>query len=294
MTTNPFRDAALAAANRGWFVFPLRSGRKTPASLRLRNLDGTPCTWPSYATTDTEQIRRWWAGQRTYNIAIATGPSNLHVIDIDGTGHDGKHLTALRSALSVLEPIPATLTVRSPHGLHLYFNVPPPSRLHCTVARLAPGVDSRGVGGYIVAAGSQTPHGAYQVVDPSPVAAMPSGLIERLVPAPPPDLPAPWPSSVGAYVAAVVTREASRVASAQRHTRNKSLFRAAFNLGRLVAGGNLPEHQARTALSAAASRHLGQHAFTKTELNRTLTNGLTYGARYPRELDTKPHDPPIR
>ncbi|MGX1778342.1 bifunctional DNA primase/polymerase [Nocardia brasiliensis] len=291
MPTNPFRDAALAAADRGWFVFPLRSGRKTPASLRLRNADGTPCTWPLYATIDTDQIRNWWSGQRRHNIAVATGPSNLHVIDIDGTGHDGKHLTALRSGLSVLEPLPATLTVRTPHGLHLYFNVPPPSRLRCTVARLAPGVDSRGVGGYIVAAGSETPHGSYRVVDPSPVAAMPSWLIERLAPAPPPDLPAPRPSSVDAYVAAVVTREATRVAAAQQHTRNKTLFRAAFNLGRLVAGGNLPELHARTVLAEAARRHLGQHAFTQAELDRTLTNGLTYGARYPRRLIAK-RDPP--
>ncbi|MBF6062042.1 bifunctional DNA primase/polymerase [Nocardia terpenica] len=285
MSTNPFRDAALAAAERGWFVFPLRPNRKTPAPLHIRNTDGTPRTWPDYATTDTDRIHHWWSGHRRYNIAIATGPSNLHVIDID-------HPSATDDSVSALTPLtrltpshaqpPTTFTVRTPHGRHLYFHAPTPP-LRCTVARIAPGIDSRGLGGYVVAAGSRTAHGIYQIVDPSPVAHLPSWLADRLAP-PPPPLSFAHPSAPTAYLSTILTTEAARVATAEHHTRNRTLFRSAFTLGRLVAAGELTEHDARTTLTTAASRHIGHHGFTHAELDRTLTNGLRYGARYPRQI----------
>ncbi|MEG8184737.1 DNA primase, partial [Nocardia terpenica] len=149
--------------------------------------------------------------------------------------------------------------------------------------RVAPGIDSRGIGGYIVAAGSHTPHGAYQVLDPSPVTALPPWLADRLAP-PPPPIPSGCPAVPSAYLAAILTRETARVATAAHHTRNRTLFRAAFTLGRLVAAGELGEHDARTALASAANHHIGHHNFTYTELHRTIDNGLTYGARYPRHI----------
>ena len=65
--------SALAAALRGWHVFPCAVGEKRPA---LRG------NWQDLATTSTEQIRDWWA-RAPYNIGIACGPSGLVVIDLD-------------------------------------------------------------------------------------------------------------------------------------------------------------------------------------------------------------------
>ncbi|MBF6328440.1 bifunctional DNA primase/polymerase [Nocardia transvalensis] len=284
MSTNPFRDAALAAADHGWFVFPLRPGHKTPAPLQLRAADGTTCTWPQYATTDPDRIRRWWSGRRRYNTAIATGPSNLHVIDID-SNHPGEgSLDRLTQLAPPHTPVPPTFTVKTPHGRHLYFRAPTEPPLRCTVGRIAVGIDSRGIGGYVVAAGSATPHGLYQVIDPSPVASLPAWLVDRLRPPPFSSLPAPSPTTPNAYLTAILTRETARVKAAQFHTRNRTLFRAAFTLGRLVAAGELSEQDARAALTAAAAHHVGHHGFTQTELDRTVTNGLAYGTRYPRRL----------
>ncbi|WP_280390461.1 bifunctional DNA primase/polymerase [Nocardia brasiliensis] len=271
-------EAALQAAARGWSVFPLRPLRKTPA------LKGS---WARHATTDLEQIRSWWRDNPRRNIAIATGVSNLHVIDIDRTNPGDDLLTRLSSLAPPEDPLPPTYTVQTPHGRHLYFQAPPQPVLGCTVGRVAPGIDSRGIGGYVVAAGSLTSHGTYQILEPSPVAVLPSWLTDRLAPPPPPPIPAPRPTAAHAYLTAILTREAARVSAAEHHTRNKTLFRAAFTLGRLVAGGELLEHDVRTALTTAASRHIGQHCFTATELDRTLTNGLTYGAHYPRHLTPK-------
>ncbi|RJO77705.1 DNA primase [Nocardia panacis] len=275
MNSNPFRDAALAAAQRGWFVFPLEPGRKVPATLRIRGHDGTVRTWPQYATTDIDRVRRWWSRHHRYNIAVATGPSNLHVIDIDSHTNDLDVDTNL---------YPPTFTITTPRGRHLYYAAPITPRLRNTVGLLADDVDTRGDGGYVVTAGSATPHGEYRIVQDLPVADLPTWLIDAFAPAPPP-LPTTTPALPEAYIAAIVTDEAARVAAAQHHSRNGTLFRAAFNLGRLVAAGALQESRARTALATAAAHHIGRHGFTRTELDRTLTNGLAYGARHPRPLN---------
>lgn len=73
MSRNPFLVAALTAAARGWCVFPLVRGGKTPG---LRE-------WEQWATTDRWQICRWWANCAVSNFGVATGRSGLVVIGLD-------------------------------------------------------------------------------------------------------------------------------------------------------------------------------------------------------------------
>ncbi|MFC7591275.1 bifunctional DNA primase/polymerase [Nonomuraea antimicrobica] len=65
---------ALAAARRGWHVFPVAIGDKPPAKGFT--------DWGANATTDPDLIRRWWT-RAPYNIGIACGPSGLVVVDLD-------------------------------------------------------------------------------------------------------------------------------------------------------------------------------------------------------------------
>ena len=71
-------NAALAAADRGWHVFPLTPGTKRPA---VRD-------WENRATLDPDRIRRCWAAG-LFNIGIACGPSRLLVLDLDVPKHAG-------------------------------------------------------------------------------------------------------------------------------------------------------------------------------------------------------------
>src|SRR5262245_30122538 len=77
------------------------------------------------ATTDLNQIQRWWAEDLTYNPAIACGLSFLVVIDVDQHGLDDGMATwkAICAAIG-LDPEPATWIVLTGRGMHLYFRVP--------------------------------------------------------------------------------------------------------------------------------------------------------------------------
>ncbi|WP_405132927.1 bifunctional DNA primase/polymerase [Nocardia sp. NBC_01388] len=281
MSSNRFLGAALAAAARGWSVFPLQPHSKIPA---IKN-------WPQEATTDETRIKEFWPPKSRKNVGIATGPSGLHVIDLDT--HHGLDGPAALYRLATQTGARATLltySVATPNnGRHLYYQVPDGLHLPNTAGLIAPGIDSRGHGGYVLAAGSQTGDGNYRVLTPRPPSELPPWLLRLLTP-PQSHAPAANPgaplSHPGAYLRAIVDAETRKVTAAVHGTRNTALFWAAFRLGRLVGGGELDQRLVHDGLAAAAAVHIGHYQFTARELERTITSGLTIGARRPRHLPT--------
>ena len=277
MSPNRFRDAAYAAVARGWMVFPLRPGSKRPAIA----------AWPDQATTDHDRITAWWARNPSYNIGIATGPSDLHVIDLDiRPDRDGADaLYALAASASTRASL-LTFAVATPHGRHLYYRVSTGMHLPNTASRIGAGIDSRGHGGYVVAAGSRIGPDTYRILSARSPTMLPPWLVELL--APPPLLPntpvsAP-PHSHDAYLNAIVAAETHKVRTAAPGVRNTTLFRASLALGRLVAGGELDQQLTRDMLAAAAQGHIGIQSFTAREAERTIASGLAIGANRPRRL----------
>lgn len=141
------------AERRGWRVFPLhsiRDGRCSCAASECKSPGKHPrvpkgCT---EATTDPSVIVAWWERWPDAHVGIATG-SGLAVIDIDPRhgGDDG--FTDLRRAHGEL---PDTLEVLTGSGgRHIYLRVPADADVRNSANALAPGVDVRGEGGYVVA-----------------------------------------------------------------------------------------------------------------------------------------------
>ncbi|KOV98176.1 MULTISPECIES: bifunctional DNA primase/polymerase [unclassified Streptomyces] len=262
---------ATEAAGRGWRVFPLRPGDKRPAGHAGKYCPGTGrCvdghkTPEQRATTDVDLITAAWAHQ-PYNVGIATGPSGLLVVDLDmpkpqepeGTPDGVTNFAALCERAG--QPVPATYRVRTARGgEHLYFIQPPGERLHSTAGRLAKKIDTRGWGGYVVAAGSITPGGPYTVLDSRAPAPLPGWLHDALKPRR--RLHYAMVNSLkcrSGYSAAALRSEALNVATAADGTRNATLLRAARALGRLVASGDLSRAEVEQALSRAAAGNATQ------------------------------------
>ncbi|WP_034213762.1 bifunctional DNA primase/polymerase [Actinoplanes subtropicus] len=274
--------AALAYARHGIPVLPVH----TPDPSCGCSCDkGVRCDRPgkhprlrhglTEATTDPRLIDVWWSRWPEANVGLRTGIT-MDVADIDSA--EGWHgLTHLLGG--ELPPGPRVRTGGG--GWHLWFR---PMGFGNRVG-LLPGLDWRGAGGYVVAPPSRHVRGGeYRWVrrpgDALPVGPAPlRALIEG--PPPPPAARRGSPPRVIAhpdrYGRAALTAESDRVASAPVGTRNDTLNRAAFALGRLVGAGLLDPGDVIRELDAAARRcGLG-----RAETRRTIRSGLTAGRRSP-------------
>lgn len=103
------------------------------------------------ATDDQATLRTWFSDKRL-NLGIVTGTaSDLFVIDQDD--RDGGHLT-IQDLEEQNGSLPRTLTQRTGNGKHYLFKMPPNIDVRNSQKELGPGVDVRGLGGYIVASPS--------------------------------------------------------------------------------------------------------------------------------------------
>lgn len=176
---------------------------------------------------------------------------------------------------------PTTFLLRiTSGGVHLYYRAPRTAALRNTIARLGWRIDSRGHGGYVVAAGSQLAQGPYRCLDNRAPIPLPQWLTDLLNPAAP--LPVPRTGPVichpDAYVRAALVNQSARVRAAYPGIRHRTLLSAANSLGRLVGTGLLDHAQAHAVLGDAARIHVGVEGFTAAEADRTITDGLTYAA----------------
>ena len=272
-----FLTAALAYARHGIPVLPVH----TPAADGGCSCARPGCDRPGKhprlrhgltdATTDPRRIEMWWARWPEANVGLRTGIV-MDVADVDT--EEGRH--ALHHLVG--GALPVGPQVRSgAGGWHLWFR---PTGYGNRV-RLLPGVDWRGVGGYVVAPPSRHASGAAYtwVRRPGRLPACPPALRELVAGPPPPEFPAP-PRPIAypdRYAQVALEAETSRVAYAAVGSRNDTLNRAAFALGRLVGAGMLDEHTVARELAAAA-RHAG---LGRSETARTIRSGLVAGRRQP-------------
>lgn len=132
-------DAALAYAEAGWFVVPVRYGTKNPGSV-------AGAKWQELSTRDPEQIRAWWASSN-YGIALHIGKSGGIVVDLD---NPEKMPEVLQRAIDELNP-PYQSTRRGDTGRgHFLFDANGVDYTN-SIGKLPPGFgDIRGKNGVIV------------------------------------------------------------------------------------------------------------------------------------------------
>jgi hypothetical protein len=271
-------DAAVAAARRGWAVFPCRVGGKRPAVDR----------WEQRACADPGRVARHWPGPR-HNVGIACLPSGLVVLDLDNASHGGTlppdwrgvpGVTDGADVLAVLadraaQPWPATYTVRTASGgLHLYFHAAAGREIRNSAGNIGPMIDVRGAGGFVVGAGSMVRGKPYEVVDGSNPAPLPPWVADLATP-PSPAPGGAMPPITGATVHGRLRGLVERVLSSQPGDRNGPLFWAACRAGEMVAAGEVDQATAERVLVAAALQ-AGLRG-GETEARRTIASGLRRG-----------------
>ncbi len=143
-----FLIAALGYAIRGWGVLPLIPMTKKPLGALV------PHGFQD-ATTNEEIIRQWWERCPTANIGIQTGAeSGLVVLDIDPRNGGKDNLLELEQKHGELPLTVGSLTGGG--GAHIFFLHPGGVIKH---KALAPGVEVKADGGYVVAPPSIHPTG---------------------------------------------------------------------------------------------------------------------------------------
>ena len=263
-------DAALEYAARGWPAFPLEPGGKRPLGrLAQHGLKD--------ATTDLERIRAWWGAEPEANIGLPTGLA-FDVLDVDGD-EGWRSLAYAVAEHGCLSSAPVAGTPSG--GAHYLFR---PTGLG-NRAGFLPGLDWRGVGGYIVAAPSVGANGTrYEWLvglDEVPLVPVPPWLVDLLEHK---AAAQPVPNGAGVtssgYGRRALEGEVGKVLMAPEGTRNHALNAAAFSLGQLVAGRALGVDEVINALLLAAERvGLGT-----TEARATIASGLKAGSARPRSV----------
>ncbi|MFD3644617.1 bifunctional DNA primase/polymerase [Streptomyces griseus] len=267
--------------------------------------------------SNPEQVSRWWSSGRfaRAHVGLLTGRGGptgrgLVVVDLDMRKADSvlpARYADAASGADVLEWIaaeagadwPDTYTVVTPSGgVHLYFWQPEDGPLiGCATGdtghapALGPLIDVRGIGGYVIAAGSYSSvQGvAYRKTNNSPAQPqpLPTWLLDLMRPAQS-DVPrqqvrrAPVvcaTSRTDRYAAAALTGETGKVSAAQEGERNRVLYAAARRLAELAptAPAVLSEATTQDALLGSA-REAG---IGEQEALRTIRSGWSTGSHGP-------------
>ncbi len=149
MKANSAKVALDLAETFEWRVFPARPDNKAPL---IKN-------WQERASSNPKDITNLFQSFPNAMIGLPTGPINrITVVDLDiKNGVDG-----LKTITSRGMKMPTRAIAHTPTGgFHLYYNSGT-EEYPCSAGKIGPGVDVRGVGGYVIAPGSVALSGCYR------------------------------------------------------------------------------------------------------------------------------------
>ena len=210
------------------------------------------------ATAEISGLRRLWLDYPGHLVGVPTGqPNGFDVIDIDARNGGATWFATNRPRLEQ-NRIHRTRS----GGLHIFFQHEPLQR--CSAGKVAPGVDVRADGGYII----WWPAAGFRVLADYPLKPWPAWLS---APEPRPRQPATTRIPDSRSLTAI----ARAVAQAPEGERNRVAYWGACRAGEMVASGLLPFDSALALIAEAASRA----GLPTAEARRTAISGIKAGGR---------------
>jgi hypothetical protein len=286
------REAIKSYVAMGWSIIPIKPGTKQPAIP----------SWDEYAIAraDLDQWRVWWS-ELSGDMGVAVVYSGCNVgmglqlvcVDTDSTEEE-KWVRA--------QGVPPTPTVGTASGFHRYF-LAPAGLKHFSGKEGTPWPEVRAGEHYTVLPPSVHPIGLeYEWLDglalgEVEIAALPEWGVELMrgtdpvaTPREPAEPVAPKTAEERRreYGKSALGRELSDLSSAMQGGRNDQLNRAAYNLGQLVSGGVLDEHEVRQALLGACHANGLVKDDGLRAVQTTLESGLSSGKETPRTAPERP------
>lgn len=263
-------EAALRLAAEGLSVFPCGSNKQAIVK------------WKEAATTDADRIRVMFGASSAVMIGVPTGYANggIVAVDIDKDADPTKDGVAWFDAnLAALGDTRMHSTKSG--GYHLIYRMPDGVEIRNSASKLAPGVDIRGEGGYVV----WPPSEGYSLANEADVAELPEFIVEALrkpVAAAPKTVTSSLEEKHEKYVQRAIDSELANVMRAANGTRNEALNKAAFALGQFVGAGMVTRSTIEAELTRAAS---GAGMDEREDgISATIKSGLEAGMRQPREM----------
>jgi putative DNA primase/helicase len=252
-------DSALALATRSVPVFPCRN---LPGSAD----DKKPYTLHGFkdASADPAVVAQWWQQWPDALIGVPTG-ERFVVLDLDLV----KHVEALKWYEDNRDRLPRTrMHVTRSGGRHLLFR--PHPAIKNTTSKIERGVDTRGVGGYVI----WWPGEGLEVLHGGIVTDVPTWLPELLNPRPP-------------KLELIVKREPVRhgnlskklsgilrcMSEAREGERNSVLFWGAKRIRDMVALGELDRVEYRAAFQDLTAAAIAS-GLTHSEVERTFLGAM--------------------
>jgi hypothetical protein len=313
MTQGETQLAATARiyASLGWKIFPLwwtvRGGFcACPNGQAVNAKGGWACSrgkhplvpnGVSQATDDAGQVAEWWGRWPWANIGLGAGANGLAIVDVDPKhGGDASWAALCQYAARHGVDLTSTLMARTGSGgLHAFYAAPvgehaascPQDGCRGCIRNGQgnrppfgpdmPGLDTRGHGGYVVAAPSRHASGVEYdwinfAADPAPWW---PGLTVLMNPPKPPQAAPARPGrkldgTADRYAQAAFDGVISTLAATQEGGRNAALFHATARLAELVAAGKLDGQDVRDALYSTAI----QIGLGDAETRKTIDSGM--------------------
>ena len=258
-------DYALEYAKKGWPVFPCGINKKPLITDR-----------PNKASNDPEQIKTWWSRNPEASIGLVCGEeAGVWVLDVDLKSGGIDSLAKLQEEHGEM---PETLIQKTGGGGTHYFWNWNGKEIRNSASKVAPGIDVRGKGGYVVLPPSGHPSGGmYKWENDAEIAEAPDWLAELASKKIPDPSEGRETGKSSKYGEAALAKELMKLSSASEGSRNETLNKCAHALGQLIAGGELNGLQAESALFGTAI----SIGLEEKEARNTIRSGIKAGETQP-------------